>query len=133
MSVFKVLFAFSVVLFWGDLKEANGLDSGLWVWGTMLYLTVLLTVLGKAALVSEYVFHNIVLPPRLIGSLQPLDEVHGSRYANLWRTDITVANIPRSYPWIIHLHDAVPATVRRCGPRHWILQRIPEYCPSTVG
>lgn len=50
-----VLFAFSVVLFWGDLKQANGLDSGLWFWGTTLYLATLVTVLGKAALVSEYV------------------------------------------------------------------------------
>ncbi|EKM53518.1 uncharacterized protein PHACADRAFT_259936 [Phanerochaete carnosa HHB-10118-sp] len=48
-----ILFAFSVVLFWGDLKEATGYDSGHWIWGTMLYLTVLLTVLGKAALVSD--------------------------------------------------------------------------------
>lgn len=48
-----VLFAFSVVLFWGDLKQATGLDCGLWFWGTTLYLATLLTVLGKAALVSE--------------------------------------------------------------------------------
>ncbi|KAF7315191.1 P-type phospholipid transporter [Mycena indigotica] len=48
-----VLFAFSVVLFWGDLKQATGLDSGHWYWGTMLYLAVLLTVLGKAALISD--------------------------------------------------------------------------------
>jgi hypothetical protein len=44
-----------VILFWGDLKQATGLDSGHWFWGAMLYLAVLLTVLGKAALVSEYV------------------------------------------------------------------------------
>ncbi|KAA1470665.1 calcium transporting ATPase [Dentipellis sp. KUC8613] len=48
-----ILFGFSVILFWGDLKQANGLDSGHWFWGTMLYLAVLLTVLGKAALVSD--------------------------------------------------------------------------------
>ncbi|KZV75965.1 aminophospholipid-transporting P-type ATPase [Peniophora sp. CONT] len=48
-----VLFAFSIVLFWGDLKQNDGLDGGLWFWGTMLYLAVLLTVLGKAALVSD--------------------------------------------------------------------------------
>ncbi|KAI0827823.1 phospholipid-translocating P-type ATPase [Trametes gibbosa] len=48
-----VLFGFSVILFWGDLKQASGLDSGHWFWGTTLYLAVLLTVLGKAALVSE--------------------------------------------------------------------------------
>ncbi|KAI0070017.1 phospholipid-translocating P-type ATPase [Panus rudis PR-1116 ss-1] len=48
-----ILFAFSVVLFWGDLKQASGLDSGHWFWGTTLYLAVLLTVLGKAALISD--------------------------------------------------------------------------------
>lgn len=56
----QVLFAFSVILFWGDLKQATGYDSGHWVWGTMLYLAVLLTVLGKAALVSEYVLIILV-------------------------------------------------------------------------
>jgi len=49
----KVTFGFSIVMFWGDLKQSNGLDSGHWFWGTDLYLIVLLTVLGKAALVSE--------------------------------------------------------------------------------
>ncbi|EGO00863.1 hypothetical protein SERLA73DRAFT_167084 [Serpula lacrymans var. lacrymans S7.3] len=48
-----ILFGFSVILFWGDLKQSTGLDSGHWFWGTMLYLAVLLTVLGKAALVSD--------------------------------------------------------------------------------
>ncbi|KAF9453983.1 phospholipid-translocating P-type ATPase [Macrolepiota fuliginosa MF-IS2] len=48
-----ILYGFSVILFWGDLKLANGLDSGHWFWGTTLYLAVLLTVLGKAALISD--------------------------------------------------------------------------------
>ncbi|KIK92679.1 hypothetical protein PAXRUDRAFT_829729 [Paxillus rubicundulus Ve08.2h10] len=48
-----ILFGFSVILFWGDLKQATGLDSGHWFWGTGLYLSVLLTVLGKAALISD--------------------------------------------------------------------------------
>ncbi|CAK5281819.1 unnamed protein product [Mycena citricolor] len=48
-----LLFAFSVVLFWGDLKQAKGYDSGHWFWGTLLYLATLLTVLGKAALISD--------------------------------------------------------------------------------
>ncbi|KAH7920341.1 Ca-transporting ATPase [Leucogyrophana mollusca] len=48
-----VLFGFSVILFWGDHKQSSGLDSGHWFWGTALYLTVLLTVLGKAALISD--------------------------------------------------------------------------------
>lgn len=51
----QVLFGFSVILFWGDLKQSTGLDSGHWFWGTMLYMAVLLTVLGKAALISECV------------------------------------------------------------------------------
>ncbi|KAF5351676.1 hypothetical protein D9756_007514 [Leucocoprinus leucothites] len=48
-----VLFGFSVILFWGDLKQTSGLDTGHWFWGTTLYLAVLLTVLGKAALISD--------------------------------------------------------------------------------
>ncbi|KDR75257.1 hypothetical protein GALMADRAFT_249254 [Galerina marginata CBS 339.88] len=48
-----VLYGFSIILFWGDLKLENGLDSGHWFWGTTLYLAVLLTVLGKAALISD--------------------------------------------------------------------------------
>ncbi|CAG7854737.1 Probable phospholipid-transporting ATPase DRS2 [Serendipita indica DSM 11827] len=48
-----ILYGFSIILFWGDLKESNGFDSGHWFWGTTLYLAVLLTVLGKAALVSD--------------------------------------------------------------------------------
>lgn len=51
----QLTFGFSVILFWGDLKQATGYDSGHWFWGTTLYLAVLLTVLGKAALISEYV------------------------------------------------------------------------------
>lgn len=56
MSFFaKILFGFSVILWWGDIKQATGYDTGHWFWGTTLYLAVLLTVLGKAALISEYV------------------------------------------------------------------------------
>jgi len=48
-----ILYGFSIILFWGDLRLADGLDSGHWFWGTTLYLAVLLTVLGKAALISD--------------------------------------------------------------------------------
>ncbi|TFK44439.1 calcium transporting ATPase [Crucibulum laeve] len=48
-----LLYGFSIILFWGDLKLSDGLDSGHWFWGTTLYLAVLLTVLGKAALISD--------------------------------------------------------------------------------
>ncbi|KIJ50021.1 hypothetical protein M422DRAFT_65774 [Sphaerobolus stellatus SS14] len=47
-----LLYGFSIILFWGDLKQASGLDTGHWFWGTTLYLAVLLTVLGKAACAS---------------------------------------------------------------------------------
>jgi phospholipid-transporting ATPase len=49
----QVLFAFTSLVFRGDLLASDGKNSGLWVWGTTLYLSVLLTVLGKAALISE--------------------------------------------------------------------------------
>jgi phospholipid-transporting ATPase len=49
----QITFGFSIILWWGDLKQTNGLDTGHWFWGTALYMTVLLTVLGKAALISE--------------------------------------------------------------------------------
>ncbi|ESK93693.1 calcium transporting atpase [Moniliophthora roreri MCA 2997] len=48
-----LLYGFSVILWWGDIKQTNGLDTGHWFWGTTLYLAVLLTVLGKAALISD--------------------------------------------------------------------------------
>ncbi|KAJ7690706.1 calcium transporting ATPase [Mycena rosella] len=48
-----LLYGFSIILFWGDLKQATGFDSGHWYWGLVLYLSVLLTVLGKAALISD--------------------------------------------------------------------------------
>ncbi|KAG6866213.1 hypothetical protein C0991_007238 [Blastosporella zonata] len=57
-----VLYGFSVILFWGDLKQSNGLDTGHWFWGTTLYLAVLLTVLGKAALISELVTSVYSIP-----------------------------------------------------------------------
>ncbi|WVQ80831.1 hypothetical protein IAT38_002938 [Cryptococcus sp. DSM 104549] len=48
-----ILFAFSMFVFYDDLLAWDGKNSGLWVWGTTLYLAVLLTVLGKAALISD--------------------------------------------------------------------------------
>jgi hypothetical protein len=72
--LFQVAFGFSVILFWGDLKQSRGYDSGHWFWGTMLYLAVLLTVLGKAALVSECVLNHHVTVALLIA---PLITVYG--------------------------------------------------------
>ncbi|BEI85482.1 hypothetical protein CcaverHIS002_0508830 [Cutaneotrichosporon cavernicola] len=48
-----LLFTFTCLAFTGDLIASDGKGSGLWVWGTTLYMVVLLTVLGKAALISD--------------------------------------------------------------------------------
>jgi phospholipid-transporting ATPase len=73
-----VTFGFSVILFWGDLKSSRGYDCGHWFWGTMLYIAVLLTVLGKAALVSECVHGRATIPSTLLMVFisQHMDEVY---------------------------------------------------------
>jgi len=78
----QVAFGFSIILFWGDLKQSAGYDSGHWFWGTTLYLAVLLTVLGKAALVSECVhgLHLTLLPLLMFPKSQYLDQVYRCRY-----------------------------------------------------
>ena len=76
----QVAFGFSVILFWGDLKQSAGYDSGHWFWGTMLYIAVLLTVLGKAALVSECVLFIMWLVSLIIlFTSQYMDEVYCCR------------------------------------------------------
>ena len=52
-------------LFWfGDLIQGDGKTAGHWVWGTALYGAVLLTVLGKAALVTNNwtKYHVLAIP-----------------------------------------------------------------------
>ena len=52
-------------LFWfGDLIQGDGRIAGHWVWGTALYAPVLMTVLGKAALVTNNwtKYHVIAIP-----------------------------------------------------------------------
>ena len=124
----QVLFGFSVILFWGDLKEATGLDSGHWFWGLTLYLAVLLTVLGKAALVSEYVtlvlIHNGPLPNAVSFSLWTKYTVAGESVRSRSRRAIT-HYYPHSYPRFLRLHHGVPSTVRGCCPCHRILNRVP--------
>ena len=82
INFLQVAFSFSIILFWGDLKQSTGLDSGHWFWGTTLYLAVLLTVLGKAALVSECVrgLHLILLPLLMFPKSQYMDQVYCCRY-----------------------------------------------------
>ena len=50
----------SIYIFSDDLVLTNGQLAGHWVWGTTLYTAVLATVLGKAALITEYVYITIL-------------------------------------------------------------------------
>lgn len=54
-AVFHSMLNFFVVsyLFQDDALQADGYNGYQWLWGTTLYFTVLVTVLGKAALVSN--------------------------------------------------------------------------------
>ena len=106
----QILFGFSIILFWGDLKQASGLDSGHWFWGTTLYLAVLLTVLGKAALISEWV---LSFSPQIRAKgfpCQPLDQVHGG-----------------CYPRVLRLHHAFPSYLCGHSSSNRLLDRICRY------
>ncbi|KAL1869075.1 hypothetical protein VTK73DRAFT_3383 [Phialemonium thermophilum] len=56
-------------LFWyGDLIQGDGQVAGHWLWGTALYAPVLMTVLGKAALVTNNwtKYHVIAIPGSML-------------------------------------------------------------------
>ncbi|MBW0469719.1 hypothetical protein O181_009434 [Austropuccinia psidii MF-1] len=48
-----LIFAITTIVFQSDLILNDGRVSGQWFWGTTTYLITLLTVLGKAALISD--------------------------------------------------------------------------------
>jgi phospholipid-transporting ATPase len=54
-AFYHSLLAYIIVTaaFWTSLQGSDGYTPGLWVWGTTLFMAVLATVLGKAALVSD--------------------------------------------------------------------------------
>ncbi|KIJ30028.1 hypothetical protein M422DRAFT_36734 [Sphaerobolus stellatus SS14] len=114
-----LLYGFLIILFWGDLKQASGLDTGHWFWGTTLYLAVLLTVLGKAALISDlwtkYTVAGIV--PRLFGN---------------WNFYLTILLLPaiclsRDFAWKYYRRTYQPALYHIAQE----LQKynIPDYRP----
>lgn len=41
------------IIFWDDLILPQGWMAGQWIWGTTAYIATLVTVLLKAALISE--------------------------------------------------------------------------------
>jgi hypothetical protein len=131
----QILYGFSITLFWGDLKLADGLVSGHWFWGTTLYLAVLLTVLGKAALISECVFLFFIFC---------FDQVDKSIFpSSLWTkytvagkiydlSSISVLTLFASHPRIICFYNAVSAPL--CGRRTLdrFLDRVHWHCPTSV-
>ncbi|KAF8178511.1 calcium transporting ATPase [Mycena galopus ATCC 62051] len=144
-----LLFGFSVILFWGDLKQSTGYDSGHWFWGTLLYLAVLLTVLGKAALISDiwtkytvaaipgsFVFAMVFLP--FYAWLAPLigfSEEYSGLVPRLW-TDwifylvllyIPILCLSRDFAWKYYRRTYTPASYHIAQE----LQKynIPDYRP----
>lgn len=63
-----VAYVVSELLFYDDLPMRNGSTAGHWVWGTCLYTAVLVTVLGKASLVTNIwtKYHVIAIPGSLL-------------------------------------------------------------------
>ncbi|KAI1094652.1 phospholipid-translocating P-type ATPase [Rostrohypoxylon terebratum] len=63
-----VLYAFSELIWYGDLILGDGTMAGHWVWGTALYASTLATVLGKAALVTNNwtKYHVMAIPGSML-------------------------------------------------------------------
>lgn len=59
-----ILYIGAELIWYGDLIQEDGKVAGHWVWGTALYGAVLLTVLGKAALVTNNwtKYHVLAIP-----------------------------------------------------------------------
>ncbi|KAI1631092.1 hypothetical protein F4809DRAFT_658542 [Biscogniauxia mediterranea] len=59
-----ILYIFGELIWYSDLILGDGTMAGHWVWGTALYAAVLLTVLGKAALVTNNwtKYHIMAIP-----------------------------------------------------------------------
>jgi len=59
-----VIYIFSELIWYGDLIQGDGKIAGHWVWGTAMYNSMLLTVLGKAALITSNwtKYHVMAIP-----------------------------------------------------------------------
>jgi phospholipid-transporting ATPase len=116
-----ILYVASVLIWWRDMPMGDGKIAGHWVWGTALYTAVLVTVLGKAALVTNTwtKYHLLAIPGSLViwftfipiyGTVLPLLKV-SSEYKgvipilftnpNFWLQIIVlpVACLLRDYAW----------------------------------
>ncbi|UKZ80625.1 hypothetical protein TrVFT333_008388 [Trichoderma virens FT-333] len=63
-----VLYIFAELIWYSDVIDNQGQTDGHWVWGTALYGSVLLTVLGKAALVTNNwtKYHVMAIPGSMV-------------------------------------------------------------------
>ena len=63
-----IIYYVTMAIFWSDLPQADGRTAGHWVWGSTVYTAALVTVLGKAALVSTTwtKWHVIAIPGSLL-------------------------------------------------------------------
>nr|WNZ75355.1 aminophospholipid translocase [Trichoderma harzianum] len=63
-----VLYIFAELIWYSDVIDGQGQTDGHWVWGTALYGAVLLTVLGKAALVTNNwtKYHVMAIPGSMV-------------------------------------------------------------------
>jgi phospholipid-transporting ATPase len=56
-----IIYVFGALIFWDDLTLNPGWIGGHWIWGTTIYMVVVVTVLAKAAIVSEYVVVSLLV------------------------------------------------------------------------
>jgi phospholipid-transporting ATPase len=63
-----ILYIAAELIWYDDRPQSDGLIAGHWVWGTALYTSVLITVLGKAALVTNTwtKYHVIAIPGSMV-------------------------------------------------------------------
>ncbi|WVO16102.1 hypothetical protein L204_103768 [Cryptococcus depauperatus] len=137
-----LLFAFSVFVFNNDLLATDGKNSGLWVWGTTLYLSILLTVLGKAALISDvwtkytlaaipgsFIFTMVALPLyAIIAPLLNFSLEYTGIVPRLW-ADPVFYFVLFLFPIICLLRDYVWKYYRRTyhPASHHIVQEIQKF------
>ena len=63
-----IIYFVTMAFFWDDLIQSDGKTAGHWVWGTTVYTCALVTVMAKAALVTNTFtkYHVIAIPGSLV-------------------------------------------------------------------
>lgn len=96
------LYLASQAIWWDDAPQWDGKIAGHWVWGTALYSTVLLTVLGKAALVTNIwtKYHVIAIPGSFLIWLAFIS-VYATVAPKLGFSTEYHGVLPRMYPFLV--------------------------------